>query len=361
MTRRSRTKTALFAVATAVLAAVVLEIGASWLMLLWYRADRVENFQQVDSSYSSLVNLARRVGRLAGWTDPEVVREETSPSPFFRADPLLGYSAAPGVYVHTWSRRNGMTGAGEKVRTEVTINPDGTRFTGAERPGKPTVFIFGDSWVFGTGVPDELTFAGRLHEALPGWNVRLSALGGWALGQAVLNFDRLKTVGPDDVVILGYAGYYDVRHVVAPSRLREIEEWLEHIGQPIPPFRLPKAARTADGGVTFSYVDQRCAALGDYCRQADPSTQEMTAVTAALANHVARRTPARVYLLHFAGASDDALYRQLDHRIGVIRALRADFDSVVQDDILGFDGHPGPFWHYAISRKILGAVNWQRP
>src|ERR1041385_3707370 len=79
------------------------------------------------------VALERRAGRLAGWVDPGVVREETSPSPFFRADPLLGYSAAPGVYVHTWSRRNAMTGAPEQVRTRVTINPDGTRFVGAER------------------------------------------------------------------------------------------------------------------------------------------------------------------------------------------------------------------------------------
>ena len=356
----TRARTVLYSALTVLVAAVALEIGASWLMLVYYRAEHVRDIEAVDGSFSSLVNLARRAARLAAAPTPAVV-EETRPSPFFRPDPVLGYSAAPGAYTHSWSRRNATTGQWETFATRVTINADGTRFVGGERPGKPTVHIFGDSWVFGTGVPDELTFAGRLYEALPGWNVRLSALGGWALGQAVLNFDRLKAVGPDDVVILGYARYYDVRHVVAPSRLREIGTWLERIGEPVPPFRLPKAARAADGGVAFSYVDQRCAVLGDYCRQPDPSAQEMTAVTAALANRIAGRTAARVYLLHFAGAADEALYRQLDRRVGVIRALRADFDSVVQDDIMGFDGHPGPFWHYAISRKILGAVDWQRP
>ena len=109
----------------------------------------------------------------------------------------------------------------------MTINPDGSRFVGAPRPGKPTVYIFGDSWVFGTGVPDELTFAGRLYEALPDWNVRLLALGGYSLTQAWLTFERLKEIGPDDIVILGYADYFDVRHVVAPSRLREIETLAE--------------------------------------------------------------------------------------------------------------------------------------
>ena len=364
-----RARTILYSALTVLVAAAVLEIGASWLMLVYYRAEHVRDFETVDGSYSSLVNLARRAVRLAGAPAPAVV-EETEPSPFFRPDALLGYSAAPGTYTHSWSRRNATSGQWETFRTRVTINPDGTRFVGGERPGKrlgkPTVHIFGDSWVFGTGVPDELTFAGRLFQALPDRNVRLSALGGWALGQAVLNFDRLasldpKGVGPHDIVILGYAGYYDVRHVVAPSRLREISTWLDNIGQPIPPFRLPKASRGAEGAVTFSYVDQRCAALGDYCRQPDPPASEMTDVTAALVNHVAARTPASVYLLHFAGAPDEALYRRLDPRVHVIRALRGDFGSVVQDDIMGFDGHPGPYWHYAISRKLLESVDWQSP
>ena len=87
----------------------------------------------------------------------------------------------------------------------------------------------------------------------------------------------------------------------------------------------------------------------------------MTAITATLVNHIASRTPAKVYLLHFAGGPDEALYRQLDPKIGVIRALRGDFGSVVQDDIMGFDGHPGPFWNYAISRKILQSIAWPSP
>jgi len=355
-----RARTVLYSALTVLIGAAVLEIGASWLMLVYYRAEHVRDFETVDGSYSSLVNLAHRAVRLAGAPEPAVV-EETQPSPFFRPDPLLGYSAAPGTYTHSWSRRNATSGQRETFRTRVTINPDGTRWVGGERPGRPMVHILGDSWVFGTGVPDELTFAGRLYQALPDRNVRLSALGGWALGQAVLNFDRLTGVGPQDVVILGYAGYYDVRHVVAPSRLREIATWLNTIGQPIPPFRLPKAARVAEGAVTFSYLDQRCAMLGDYCRRPDPPASEMTAVTAALVNHIASRTPAKVYLLHFAGAPDEALYRQLDPKVGLIGALRGDFGSVVQDDIMGFDGHPGPYWHYAISRKLLESIAWPGP
>lgn len=359
--RRGPGRTVLLAALTMLVALGVLELGASWLMLAHYRAEPIRNFETEDPSYSSLVNLARRFGRLVGLVEPGIALEETAPSPFFRADPVLGYSAAPGVYAHSWTRRNGATGHWEQFRNEVTIEPDGTRRTGAPRPGKPTVHIFGDSWVFGTGVPDELTFAGRLHEVLGDWNVKLSALGGWSLTQAVLNVDRQKAIAPGDIVILGYADYYDVRHVVAPSRLREIETWLQRINQPIQPFLLPKASLAPDGGVAFSTIDQRCAVLGDYCRQADPSRLEMARVTAALANRIAAASRAKVYLLHFAGAPDNPALKLLDPAIAVIPALRGDFDSVVQDDIMGFDGHPGPYWHYAISRKLLAGIPWQRP
>src|SRR5215211_42544 len=297
MKTRSRLRSALYSAVTVLIAAVVLEVGASWLMLVYYRATHQQNFETYDTSYLSVVNLARRFSQLVGLSEPAMVLEETSPSPFFRADPLLGYSAAPGIYTHSYARRNGLTDQWEYFRNKVTINADGSRFVGAPRPGKPTVYVFGDSWVFGNGVPDELTFAGRLYEALPDWNVRLLALGGYSLTQAWLTFERLKEIRPDDIVILGYADYFDVRHVEAPSRLREIETWLKRINQPIPPFQLPKATLAAD------------------CRGSDPSRQEMTDVTAALVNQIAARSPDKVYLLHFAGAADNPVRRKVSQKV----------------------------------------------
>jgi hypothetical protein len=109
----------------------------------------------------------------------------------------------------------------------------------------------------------------------------------------------------------------------------------------------------------MSTIDQRCAMLGDYCRGPDPSQQEMTDVTAALVNQIAARSPAKVYLLHFAGSPDNPVRRQVSPKVEVIAAVRSEFDSVVQDDIIGFDGHPGPFWHYAISRRLLARIAWK--
>ena len=131
MIARSRLRSVLYSAVTVLVALVVLEIGASWLMLVYYRATHQQNFETYDTSYLSVVNLARRFSRLVGLSEPAMVLEETSPSPFFRADPLLGYSAAPGVYTHSYARRNGFTGQWEYFRNKVTINPDGSRFTGA--------------------------------------------------------------------------------------------------------------------------------------------------------------------------------------------------------------------------------------
>jgi hypothetical protein len=361
MKTRSWVRSVAYSAVTVLIALLVLEGAASWMMLVYYRATDRQKFETDDPSYLSVVNLARRFSRLIGLSESTMVLEESSPSPFFRADPLLGYSAAPGVYTHSYARWNSSFGEWQYFRNKVTINPDGTRWVGAPRPGKPTVYIFGDSWVFGNGVPDELTFAARLYEALPDWNVRLVALGGYSLTQAWLTFEGLREIRPDDIVILGYADYFDVRHVEAPSRLLEIERWLERTNQPSPPFQLPKATLASGGAVTIGYIDQRCAVLGDYCRRSDPSQQEMTDVTAALVNQIAVRSPAKVYLLHFAGSPNNPVRRKVSPKVQVIGALPSEFGSVVQDDIIGFDGHPGPFWHYAISRKLLDSIAWQQP
>ena len=111
-----RLRTLLFSMLTLAVVLAVLEVGASWLLLLHYRSAQVANFAAEDPSWFTLVNLARRAGQLAGWSGPPATCEETDPSPFFRPDPVLGYSAAPGRYTHTFSRRNGFTGAWESFR-----------------------------------------------------------------------------------------------------------------------------------------------------------------------------------------------------------------------------------------------------
>lgn len=79
----------------------------------------------------------------------------------------------------------------------------------------------------------------------------------------------------------------------------------------------------------------------------------MTRVSAALINGIADHTPASVLLLHFDGDPKNPVLGMLSSRVTRLSALPKDFDAVIRDDILGFDSHPGPFWHYAISRKLI--------
>jgi hypothetical protein len=90
-----------------------------------------------------------------------------------------------------------------------------------------------------------------------------------------------------------------------------------------------------------------------YCDQADPDASEMTRVSAALPKSIADHTQTSVVLLHFDGDPKNPVLGMLSSRVTRLSALPKDFDAVIRDDILGFDSHPGPFWHYAISRKLI--------
>src|SRR4029453_18853494 len=79
MRPRSQRRSVLYSAAAVLIAAVVLEVASSWLMLVYYRATHQQNFETYDTSYLSVVNLARRFSRLVGLSEPAIVREETSP------------------------------------------------------------------------------------------------------------------------------------------------------------------------------------------------------------------------------------------------------------------------------------------
>jgi hypothetical protein len=268
----------------------------------------------------------------------------------------LGYRPQPGSYTVTYSKKEAKSWS--KLRVNVRINADGSRWTGnSADPNKPSLFIFGDSLVFGEGVNDEQTFSFLLQQAMPNFNVRLFAAGGYSLSQAFLNFERLRDqISDRDAIILGYADFYDKRHVVAPSWLRELEDTKWQRGAPRESGLLPKASVDPNGVVSFSYIQQDCSLNRSYCEQLDPTKEAMQKVTAALANHIAENTNAKLYLLHFSGVADNPVLHLLNKRFTLISALPSDFDYLIRDDVMGFDRHPGPYWHHAIFRKLLGVL-----
>jgi hypothetical protein len=72
-------------------------------------------------------------------------------------------------------------------------------------------------------------------------------------------------------------------------------------------------------------------------------------------NEIAKTSSAPVYLLHLSGSKKTPFLGLLSNSVHRISALPEDFDYVSMDTVMGFNPHPGPYWHYAISRKLIEA------
>ena len=331
---------------------VLFELFSSQALIYRYRHEGVLN----DGKISSLVLLRKAASKLGWITEPDRFDLECVPSPCLKKDPIFGWSVIPGEFTLTFKRRTRDLGW-ESLPVKVTINPDQSRWTGMPAQSqKPTIYIFGDSFVIGSGVNDEQTFAYHLQMAKPQYNVKLFAGGGYSLVHSYLRMEQLKSqISERDIVIIGYADFYDVRNVAAPSRLRDIEHWYQMRLQQVDASKIPKASIGDNNKLSISLVTQDCQIARSYCGSNDPPLSEMRAVSLRLIHEIAEASRAKTYLLHFDGSKDNPVPQNCG--IEVISALQEDFGYFIRDDIVGFDPHPGPYWHYAIARKLISRIN----
>ena len=334
------------------------EIFCSVVLIHYYRwTGLLQDGSYQSSALVVIENALRRFGIVSGIPSAGYkFARRSEPPEFLKEDDVFGYTANVGVFKHIFMRKKWPSQKWELLPLKVTINPDGSRWTGKPYTARgPNIFIFGDSFVFGYGVNDEQTFSYLLQAAKPDKNVHLFALSGYALPQAYLRFEQIKyRIGADDVVIIGYADFYDVRNVAAPSRLRQVDWWVKNIDRSFPLQKIPRATIRPDGKLAFELIAQNCVASD--CNAVDPSQAYMTAISAKLINDIAMSTQAKVYVLHLDGSQNNPLFAMLDKRIEVISALSDDFKYFIRDDIAGFDHHPGPYWHYAISRLLIDRI-----
>jgi hypothetical protein len=357
----SKTKVAIAAFfLSLMLLAISIEALCSVVLIHYYRRTGVLNDGK--SQFSALVVIENVLGRFGISSIPQAApaayefSHSSEPAPFYRADDILGYAANVGTFKHIFKRRKRTQQKWELFPVKVTINSDGSRWTGKSynAVGHPNIFVFGGSTAVGYGVNDEQTFAYLLQAANPDSNVHLFALGGWGLGQAYLRFEQLKDrISADDIIIIGYDDSLDARNVVAPSHIRQMERWVKRMipdaASEIP--KVPRATIGPDGNVAFELIGRSCEVSN--CNAADPSQEYMTEISARLINEIAETTPAKVYVVHLGGSKNNRLFEKLDKRVEVISALHDDFGYFIRDDIEGFDRHPGPYWNYAISRLLI--------
>jgi hypothetical protein len=344
-------KVAFYAVLAAVVAAA-LEVVSSAFLYLAHRSE-IASLAGRPPGAATLAAL----GEMRDWLFPQPYTHMARiPQDFFAEDAEQGYRANPGRYVFRYFRRRGDTL--DHLDTVVTINADGTRFTGpAPAAAAKRIFVLGDSFVFGDGVNDEQTFSFLLQAGLPRAEVHLLALGGYSWPNALVTLRRIADrIRPGDAVVLGYAWYYKERHVAAPARLRSIRDWMATSfpqTEPNPKDRLARARLDAAGALVLDTIPMHCKFAPANCSAAEPTPEETDKVSIALLHAIAERSRAKIYLLHFFGPRDDPVLKELPGTVELIEATPEDFPYVMRDDIMGFDEHGGPYWHYAMYSRLL--------
>lgn len=134
----------------------------------------------------------------------------------FEADPTLGWRPKPGTYTippYDWSGP-----------VHVMIRADHSRNTGAPPVERPSLAFVGCSFTFGWGVSDEQTFAARLQQKHPDWNVMNNGVPAYGTYQSLLRLDQLLAQGLKPTrVLYGYMQGHELRNVAHPYWLLLLE------------------------------------------------------------------------------------------------------------------------------------------
>ena len=166
----------------------------------------------------------------------------TRPRQIFRPDPVLGWRLSPNASISVPFRRNvHQQTDSEGWRRVVPSNPS----------ARISLAIYGCSFVFGTGLRDEETFASLLQEQLPELRVRNKGIGGQSTVQAFLNFKMDVQAGEVSAGIFGIIADHRYRNVPHPYRMKAFltPDWHE-IGIE----RLPCAHFDRGGGIRIGYI-----------------------------------------------------------------------------------------------------------
>ncbi len=342
--------------ATALAVFLACDILLSWGVFLYLSNARRPAFNPEKFLYSPTISLGAHL--ITNLRRPPTSWSE--PAPYNVFDAQYGYGPLPGTYTLFLANP-----AREKVfRWSARIMEDRSRAT-APTPtqGARTLFIYGDSWIFGWGVNDENTFAWHLQDALKdqGWAVRHFAQGGYATIHALIRHRQLAPrLTQDDLIILGYASFYKDRNAGDPGFIRSMSAGLEalppELREQCQDNSYPRAVMTPDG-IDVALVPMLCSRNDGYCDKPAIPEAEKVAVTNAVHDEIIDTSKARVVVLFIDGKSDDPVIHHLRERgVRIVDARPRATEYFVQDSIYGYDDHPGPLFHHYLFTKLRSEI-----
>lgn len=185
------------------------------------------------------------------------------------------------------------------IRTNAQGMRNHQEFTLEKPAGKRRLMIVGDSYSFGHGVSNEDTYAYRLAELLPGWEVMNYAVSATGTDQNYLMYEHHGKAYKPDVVVLGFyvldynRNTYSFRDYAKPMFVPKADGSLELTKVPVPsPEALIEQYRSGEkriGGWNYSYAlaaFQR--ALGDrFKRDREPGALGRRLLTGIMEQFVA--------------------------------------------------------------------------
>lgn len=279
-----------------------------------------------------------------------------TPGPFYQADALYGYYPKPGRYQLTYCPTE--TTPNKPYEFVMTIEPDQSRLVSHKASSaRRQILLFGDSWVQGWGLNDEQTAAFQLQDFFRD-EYRVKNHGHVSHTASLLKFRTLRDqLGQGDVVIIGYAPYYLERNVAAPSRVNTEALWSRKnfgAGRNL----LHPRARLDSGRLEIDYVGlEPCEETGGRCLTPDPPLDiQVQVAQAILQEFLATRGPTFA-LLQLEGLDDDPVVRLMrDKGVPIIDVREETSDIFMEDEISGYNGHPGAmrnFYYYSRIRDFV--------
>jgi len=276
-------------------------------------------------------------------------------------DEKLGWSALPGEYRIVFkidSKRNPSWPANHDWT--VTIRQDGSRATSRYPVSSDRkIHIFGDSWIFGWALDDELTMPWLLQaEYSKKFEVKNHSSGGWGHTHALINYRKLKkSITKNDVLIFAYAQYLLPRNLPHPSVVASLAKGLDHYKDEVTkkPLGYP-IADISNNQIRIRIAPLDCDKLEGYCSKPDFTLEQLELFTIKLFDEIISESPAQIYILHLDGPDDNVLKYLRTRGVKIIDGKQK-INFFSNDTMNPYDAHPGPIFNHHWFSQLRTAID----